>query len=196
MNVSKSKPSILTRRMGTGSHLNLKSVWDTEKLDILSYYKSSCESFSVPLWIRGCVLVGEDPLVHQSDGWSEQEDTWPPTHFTILSNWSLSMMSRLMVADNPLQANLIWNSVFCAESQLSSKLISHPPLTWSPPKLTCNVNTEAQISQKHQYVTVLQSNWKRIHRKKIRFVKIAKRAPPFPIKLQSGASSLAKHGGA
>ena len=52
-----------------------------------------------------------------------------------------------MVADNALQANLIWNSVFCAD-QLSSKLISHPPLTWLPPKLTCNVNTEAQISQK------------------------------------------------
>ena len=190
MNVSKSKPSILTRRMGTGSwsrfeiQKNLTFSLITN-LPVNLFLFLCCEGAR---WIRGCVLVGEDPLVHQSDGSSEQEDTWPPTHFAILSNWSLSWLQTM-------HCKPTWFGIQCfvpINSQLSSKLISHPPLTWSQPKLTCKhwssnqsktsiCNGPAKSSKTNPPVNI-----------SARFVKIAKRAPPFAIKLCSTVGQRCK----
>ena len=139
MNVSKSKPSIQTRhfvQMGTKSHLNLKPVSETENVRVKSIHSFFQTLLFCSFVVKEqgrlelvCRLGKRDPLVHQSDGWWEEEDTWPPHTSPSSPTDPASIITWLMVPHNEVQPHLIWNSVFCSDQQYATTLKS----SWKKP---------------------------------------------------------------
>ena len=169
MNVSKSKPSILTPESGCWIPDSSNGNWDSPKFEVglRKTWHSLLQTFlsiffctfvvqeqgglEVVCWL-GRILSSIRVMDHLSRRTPDPPHT-SPSCSTDLSQWCHDWWLQT------IHCKPTWFGIQCfvpINSHLPSKLISHR-------RQNSLVNTEAQISQKHIYVTLLQSHRKRIY---------------------------------